>query len=85
MQISPSAALFQALSSLSQPQGAQAHGANSAPFSKAAKQVAQAETPQAVPAAKDAEAEIRFREPAQGETLAQGETPDRGSLLDVSA
>ena len=79
MQISPSAALFQALSSLSQPQGAQAHGANAAPFSKAAKQAAQAQTPQAVPAPRNTEADIRFREPAQGET------PDRGSLLDVSA
>ena len=65
MQISPSAALFQALSSLNQPQGAQAAGANASPFSKASKQAAQAETPQAEPA--------------------PGETPERGSLLDLSA
>ena len=79
MQISPSAALFQALSSLNQPQGAQAHGANAAPFGKASKQAAQAETPQAIPAPPAAETEIRIREPAPGET------PERGSLLDLSA
>jgi hypothetical protein len=79
MQISPSAALFQALSSLNQPQGAQAHGADAAPFGKAAKQAAQAETPQAIPAPQTTEAEVRVREPAPGET------PGRGSLLDLSA
>ncbi len=79
MQISPSAALFQALSSISQPQGQQAAGANAVPLAKASKQAAETQTPQAVPAPQNTGSELRFREPAEGET------PLRGSLLDVSA
>lgn len=79
MQISPSATLFQALSSLSQPQAAQAHGASAAPLGKSAGQAAEVQTAQAVPAPQKAETEIRFGEPADGERL------ERGSLLDVTA
>lgn len=80
MQISPSAALFQALSSLSQPQATQAFGAGNAPLGKAAaKQAAETQTSEAVAAAQTAESEIRIREPAPGERL------ERGSLVDISA
>ena len=80
MQISPSAALFQALSSLSQPQAPQAFNAGSAPLGKAAaKQAAETQTQQAIPAAQTAESGIRIREPADGERL------ERGSLVDISA
>ena len=80
MQISPSAALFQALSSLSQPQATQAFGAGNAPLGKAAaRQAAETQTQQAVPAARPAESDVRIREPAAGER------PDRGSLVDITA
>lgn len=80
MQISPSAALFQALSSLSQPQATQAFNADSAPLGKAAaKQTAETQTQQAVPEAQAAESQVRIREPAAGERV------ERGSLVDISA
>ncbi len=80
MQISPSAALFQALSSLSQPQATQAFGAGTAPLGKAAaKQAAETQTQQAVPSAQTADSEVRIRQPADGERL------ERGSLVDISA
>ena len=49
------------------------------PLAKASKRAAETQTPQAVPAPQDTGSEVRFREPAEGET------PQRGSLLDVSA
>ena len=80
MQVSPSAALFQALSSLSQPQAQQAFGTDSAPLGRAAaRQAAETQTPEAVAAPQTADSQIRIREPAEGEQL------DRGSLVDISA
>ena len=79
MQISPSAALFQALSSISQPQGGQAVGTGAAQAPKAATPAAEAQTPQAVEATRTADRAEQPREPAAGERL------QRGSLLDISA
>ncbi|NNG05192.1 MAG: hypothetical protein HKM95_14000 [Inquilinus sp.] len=82
MQISPSAALFQALSSISQPQGVQVRGADQAQAARQASAV-EPETPQAVQETRQAEARTAtadaVSEPAREEGLR------RGSLIDVSA
>ena len=71
MQISPSASLFQALSSISQPQGVQIRGTEEAQPTRQASPAVEPETPQAV------------RETRQAES--SPETADAGTLLDVSA
>ncbi|MEE8272626.1 MAG: hypothetical protein V3R98_13000 [Alphaproteobacteria bacterium] len=81
MQVSPSSALFQALSSLTQPQAAQAHGASAAPLTAAAaKTNTTIQTPQAVPAAQDAGALGGDQSESHDDAA-----PSRGQLLDISA
>ena len=79
MQISPSASLFQALSSISQPQGVQIRGTEPAEPARQASAAAEPETPQAVRETRQAESG-----PASAETAGE-EGFRRGSLIDVSA